>query len=226
MKNAAMDFVKDNIYVILGVLCIVVIGIIFMSTRGQRGRIIEAGDIIPAYNPVIAAEEPATDVPEAPAAEAVLPTEPARIVVHIVGEVNNPGVFELEEGARVDDVLQMAGGETEYADLARVNLAAFLRDAMQIIIPAVGDDVADVFIYEGTDDVPTPAVQASGLVNVNTATSVQLQTLPGIGPALAGNIIEFRENNGPFSCVEELINVMRIGPAILNGIRELVTVGG
>ena len=228
MKNFAFDFIKDHIYIVLGVLCVVIIGVIYITTRGQTGRsVIEAADTI--YNPAVLEQQYEPAAPE-PAIAEVEPTpapdEPIVILVHIVGEVNNPGVFELVDGTRVYDVLQMAGGATEYADLARINLASFLRDAMQIIIPAIGDDIYDVLIYADAAEAPaasTPA-QAGGLVNINTATSAELQTLPGVGPVLAENIIEFRESHGNFSSVDELINVARVGPATLDRLRSLITV--
>ena len=227
MKNL-LDFIKDNIYVLLGSLCVVVVGVIFMASRGASGgRVIQPEDVV--YMPVVhdtaAPTAPEVELPCVPTQ--LIVEEPAKIVVHIVGEINNPGVFQLYYGARVDDVLQMAGGETEYADLARVNLAAFLRDAMQIIIPAIGDDISEVFIYDDTAPavMGTPSAQTAGLVNINTATAAELQTLPGVGPVLASNIIEFRETHGGFTSVEELINVSRIGQATLDRLRDLVTVG-
>jgi len=228
VKNSVTDFIKNNIYIVLGVLCVVVIGIIYIATSGQTGRsVIDAADTI--YNPTVLAQQYEPAATEAPAVEPppIHPDEPIAIIVHIVGEVNHPGVFQLTDGDRVYDALQMAGGATAYADLARINLASFLRDAMQIIVPAIGDDIYDVFIY--ADAAETPAANApaqiGGLVNINTAALAELQTLPGVGPILAGNIIEFRETHGSFSSVEELINVSRIGPATLDRLRDLVTIG-
>jgi competence protein ComEA len=149
--------------------------------------------------------------------------EPDYIVVHIAGEVNYPGVFTLREGARVNDALYMAGGETEYANLMRVNLAAFLQDAMQIIIPAEGDYTTAVFVFGGNAQ-GTGGITASGLINLNTATSAQLQTISGIGPARAQNIIDFRETHGNFSSVDELIHISGIGAVTLENLRPHVTV--
>jgi len=227
MKSSAFDFVKDNIYIVLGVLCVIIVGVIYITTRGQTGRgIIEAADTI--YNPIVLEQQYEPAIPEPAIAEVQLtPDEPIAIFVHIVGEVNNPGVFQLADGTRVYDVLQMAGGATAYADLTRINLASFLRDAMQIIVPAIGDDISDVFIYADATESPavhTPA-QAGGLINVNTASLAELQTLPGVGPVLAENIIEFRESHGNFSSIDELMNVARIGPATLDRLRDFVTVG-
>ena len=238
MKTSVFDFVRHHIYIILGALCVVIVGIIYIVSMGSAGRVIDPADIIydaGAPAPVLAQqyepaniETPAEAPTEMPATTA--PTEePALILVHIVGEVANPGVFELEDGARVYDVLQLAGGETEDADLARINLAAFLHDAMQIIIPAVGDDIDEVFIFADGAGAPGPgasggAAAQGGQVNINTATAEQLQTLPGVGPVMAENIIAYRESIGGFTSVDDLINVTRIGEATLERLRPLVTV--
>jgi len=223
MKNMVLDFVRDNIYVILGGVCIFIIGLVYIFSRtgGGQARVIQPDDVI--YSPA-ATEATAAPVATEPTTDMVTEV-PHIVVVHIVGEVANPGVFELLYGARVNDVLQMAGGATEYANLSGVNLAAFLRDAMQIIIPAIGEDVAEVFVF--ADDTPAgqgQATQAGGLVNINTASLTELQTLPGVGPVLAQSIVDFRENNGGFASVDELINVNRIGVATLERLRPLVTV--
>jgi len=222
MSNVA-EFVREYVYIILGVLCIVVIGIIYLATRSGGGRVLVPADVIVSYG----AEEEYIPSTVEPGPVIEEPEEPGTVIIHIVGEVNNPGVFELTDGDRVNHALQLAGGATEYADLARVNLAAFLVDAMQIIIPAVGDDVFEVFVYDEAYVPRTalpPAEEVHGVVNINTATLAELQTLPGIGPAIASHIIEFRESHGGFGSVEELINVTRIGPTTLDRIRELVRV--
>jgi len=167
--------------------------------------------------------------------------EPSYIIIHIVGAVNSPGVFRLREGSRVYDAVNLAGGASDEADLVRINLAAVMQDAMQIIVPAIGEDIDEVFIF--ADLVGSPAGNATsggtqapgtqtgaqnhsdGLININTATSAELQTLSGVGPVLAQNIIDFRETHGNFSSVDELIHVPRIGPATLERLRSSVTVG-
>ena len=227
MKNTALEFLKDYIYFILGGLCIVIVGIIYIALRLQPGRQILPQDIVyvpsAIVEPVVAEYPPAqgTSEPTEEPAEEV-----STIIVHIVGEVQNPGVFELPYGSRVDDILQMAGGGTIYADLSRINLAAFLRDAMQIIIPAFGEDLEYFFVYDETyAAAQAPGVTGAGLVNVNTASLTELQTLPRVGPAMAQRIIDFREAHGNFVTVDELINVPGIGDATLAGLREMVTVG-
>jgi len=139
------------------------------------------------------------------------------IVIHIEGEVYSPGVFTLPDGSRVNDAVILAGGTTAYADLSRVNLAAFLVDAQQIIIPNAEDEIE-------TQAATATIAADSGLVNINTADERLLMTLPGIGPVIAGNIISHREANGQFNSIEELQNVPRIGAATLNNLRDLITI--
>ena len=164
---------------------------------------------------------------------------PVEIIVHVVGEVYLPGMVAIYSDQRVGHAIAAAGGATAYADLTRINEAAFMRDAMQIIVPAVGDDITDVFIFDDAHAGVMPGVSThvaqqlpqappqydSGLININTATVAQLRTLPQIGEARANSIIAHRESTGGFQSVEELIHVHNIGVTILDGIRDLVTVG-
>ena len=152
--------------------------------------------------------------------------ESSKIIIHIVGEVVNPGTYELQLGARVQDAVNAAGGVTEYANTRYLNLAAHLRDADHIIVPTIGEDtdvIINALIMNSTSNV-APDTSQSGLVNINTALDRDLQTLPGIGPALAGRIIDHREQNGNFASIEEIMAVPRIGNAIFEGIRNLITV--
>jgi len=225
MKPTVFDFIKDHLYIILGVVCIVIIGLVYILVRLQPDRSILPQDIIyatsendslyvPAHTPIEIIEEEAE--------------EPTLIMVHIIGEVNNPGVIELPYGSRVYHALQLAGGGTIYANLAGINLVAVLRDAMQIRIPAFGEEgeyFEELFVYEGTQTTTQATTQnASGLVNINTANIIELQTLPNIGPVLAQRIIDFRESNGMFASTNDLIRVTGIGDRILDGLLPLVIV--
>ena len=209
-----MDYVRRYWHIIVGVVCVVVLGIIYL----QR-------DTGPP--PAPSQERIVLGGPSAVyAADATYPTgqqitaPQAYIVVHIEGAVNVPGVYTLAYGSRVNDLLTAAGGATEDADLVRINLAAFLEDAQQIIIPTMGEEIA-----EGVS-VPEPIAGSSsdGLININTADAAQLRTLPGIGEVISGNIVTHRETNGPFTTVDQLINVPRVGPGVLENIRNLITV--
>ena len=204
-----IEFIKSHIYILLSMVCIVVIGALYII-MGRSGGQVVSGDYV-IYSAVEHGH--ADDIPDTPIQE-----EPAIIIVHIVGEVNSPGIVQLPEGSRIIDALQLVGGETEYADLSQVNLAAFVQDAMQIRIPAIGEEV-------GTAIIPGQVPGATdGLININTATAEELQRLSGVGPVLAQNIIDFRETHGGFSSVDELINVPRIGAVTLERLRPLVTV--
>ena len=134
------------------------------------------------------------------------------IYVHILGQVAHPGLYALRDGDRAVDIVAAAGGFTATADPAGINLARFLSDGEQIVVPAVGEAVAS-----------GGGVAADGKVNLNTADAAALDTLPRIGPALAERILAWREKNGPFASVEDLLDVPGIGDAILEGLRDLVT---
>jgi len=137
-----------------------------------------------------------------------------RIFVHILGEVVRPGLYELRDGARGVDAVAAAGGFTDAADPGALNLARFVADGEQILVPALG--------------AAPPAgaggggVAADGRVNLNAADVAQLEQLPRIGPAMAERIIAWRDEHGPFRTVEDLLEVSGIGEATLDGLRDLV----
>jgi competence protein ComEA len=133
------------------------------------------------------------------------------LYVHVVGEVESPGMYQLPIGARLVDAVFAAGGLTEDADNASVNLARELTDGEQIIVFSVSQEGEAV----GTT--------ASGLVSLNRAGDKELEELPGIGPALAGRIVAWREANGGFKSVEDLLKVSGIGESLLSGVIDLVT---
>jgi competence protein ComEA len=132
------------------------------------------------------------------------------VLVHVVGAVEEPGVVSLPENSRVHDALALAGGAQEDAELGGVNLARVVYDGEQIIVPRVGE----------------PAVassgEGSGPISLSRADQETLETLPRIGPATAERIIAWRDKNGPFRSVEDLLAVSGIGPATLEGLAEHV----
>lgn len=152
------------------------------------------------------------------------------VVVHVAGEVRNPGVYTLSPGARVVDALAAAGGPTTAADLDRVNLAVPLGDAVQVYVPRRGRRSPSRAPQPGVNapTLPAPGAAASGsangaaLVSLNSATAQQLDDLPGVGPATAAAIIGHRERNGPFASVDDLLAVPGIGPSKLARLRDLV----
>jgi competence protein ComEA len=144
---------------------------------------------------------------------------PAKVVVHVVGAVERPGLYRLDEGSRVDDAITKAGGATRRASLAAVNLAAPVADGQQIAVPtrtpSPGGAASDPTAAEG-------GAAAGARVHLNSATLEELDALPGVGPVTAQNIIDYRAENGAFGSVDELDAVSGIGPARLEQLREVV----
>lgn len=161
-----------------------------------------------------------------PGASASAPA-PGTVVVHVVGEVREPGLVTVPVGARVADALAAAGGTTRRADAAGLNLARAVVDGEQIRVPRPGEAVpAPGAAPDGADGSTTGGASSTspgGAVSLNSATAADLEVLPGIGPALAGRIVAWREENGPFTSVDELDEVSGIGPSVLAQVRDLVT---
>ena len=132
---------------------------------------------------------------------------PGPILVYVSGAVAEPGTYRLDYGSRVEDAVAAAGGALESANLDAVNLARELDDGDQVHIPEAG------------------SAEAVFPLNINNATSEQLEQLPGIGPATARAIIDYREANGPFGEPEEIQNVPGIGPSTYKAIAEYITTG-
>jgi competence protein ComEA len=145
--------------------------------------------------------------------EVLLPTSTPQpeIKVYINGAVRKPGVYLVYVEDRLEDVLVMAGGLTEDADPARVNLALRVRDEAHFYMPRIGEAI------------PTTS-PVSGKLNINTASVEELQALPGIGVVKASDIVKYRQENGPFSREEDLLLVPGIGPNILEDLLEFITV--
>ena len=143
--------------------------------------------------------------------------EPAarRVVVHVVGAVANPGLYQLDEGSRIDDAIRKAGGATPRAALDLVNLASPVADGQQVLVPKKGEAAA---AGPGSG----AAVGAGQRVHLNSATLEQLDSLPGVGPVTAQGILDYRTEHGAFQSVEELDAVPGIGPARLEQLKELV----
>jgi len=188
-------------YVIVGVLAgFLLAGAVFLVSRPPTGR---------------------------PITLEAAPTQ-APLEVHVIGAVLRPGIYVFAEGSRVEDAVTAAGGLSSNADLNAINLAAKLEDGQQLNVPALGGAVpqgpeptAGFRVLPSSAATSTPA---GDLININTASAEQLDTLPGIGPTTAQRIVDYRTENGPFSRIEDLMNVAGIGPATFDSIQALITV--
>lgn len=153
--------------------------------------------------------------------------EVTRYIVHVDGAVGAPGVVELEgEDLRVTDAIERAGGLLDDADTTSLNLAEPLVDGVKIHVPHEGEQEGPDMTSSATQWTGTSGTTGApqGLVNLNTATSEQLETLPGIGEATAAHIIEDREAHGPFASAEDLMRVSGIGEKKFERVKDLVCV--
>jgi competence protein ComEA len=157
---------------------------------------------------------------DTPAAAGVSPTPGPELVVDVAGWVRHPGVYRFHQGDRVIDAIDAAGGAKPGANLTAINEAALLQDAQQILVAKRGAG--------GGGGAGSPAGggagSAGGKINLNTATLDQLESLPGIGEVIGQRIIDYRQQHGPFSSVDDLLDVSGIGPSHLADVKDLVTV--
>jgi competence protein ComEA len=189
---------KKFVDIIIGIfLGLLVAGGLFLTARAPAGKPVE---LLPSPTP-----------------------EP--IVVYVTGAVNHAGVFKLPPDSRVVDAVEVAGGFAEGADLNLVNLASPLSDGQQLVIPGLSTLPTPELTIGENGLLVTPTPFAGQLININTADVELLDTLPGIGPTTAQKIVDYREENGPFTSVDELLHIPGIGPSTLEEIRGLVTVG-
>lgn len=193
-------------------------GVIVLALLGL-GTAVVGAVLTPGGETVAVSNEQQGDAPRAATDGANGNAEPAPgvdvVVVHVLGAVLEPGIIELPLGSRVVDAIAAVRGPTDDADLAGINLARIVADGEQLVVPRIGEVPVSV---------PAAGGQSGGLVNINSADATTLETLAGVGPALAARIIAWREQNGPFRSVDELTAVSGIGPSTLDGMRAQVTV--
>lgn len=149
--------------------------------------------------------------------------EEKMLILHIDGEVKNPGVVEVKDGARIINVIEAAGGVTEEADLNKINLAYVVSDGQKIHIPSKNDD-ENTHVYDGAGENIIDNIKTNSLVNINTATQTELEALNGIGPSTALKIIEYRKKNGKFKTIEEIKEVSGIGTSKYELIKDKICI--
>ena len=156
-----------------------------------------------------------------------------KIIIHIAGEINNPGVYELEEKSRISDAIKIAGGISENANLENVNLAYELQDGQKIKIPSIkdvnnannNDESKDEIITDGIDDEIIQDSNSLGKkININKAVLSDLTKLPGIGESTAKKILDYKKQNGNFNNIDEIKNIPGIGESKYNQIKDYIKV--
>jgi competence protein ComEA len=158
------------------------------------------------------------------------PTTPP-LVLHVTGAVVQPGVYSLPDGSRVADALQAAGGLLPESDAEPLNLAAVVQDGERIWVPwkletKIPDQPGDGGGLAPESNLTSPSPPDPAFpVNINNATQIELESLPGVGPVIAERIIAYRQEHGPFTKIDELQQVPGIGPATFEKLKDLITVG-
>jgi competence protein ComEA len=150
------------------------------------------------------------------------------IFVHIEGAINSPGVKEVKRGTRLFELIELSDGELEEADLSRLNLSQVLKDEQKVVVPyKVNEQEEKTSQVNTTKAIAKSSSNNSSLVNINYASKEELETLPGIGPAMASKIIDYRNENGFFNSIEDIKNISGIGDAKFEKIKDKITeVGG
>lgn len=171
--------------------------------------------------PALIAPSSVSPSPAVAAPQATTAALTGSIFVHVAGAVEEPGLYELPAGSRVADALAAAGGAAPKADVGLLNLAEVLTDAAKVDVPRRGSPASGS--VAATPQVPG-ASPAPALVNINSADQVALESIPGVGPVTALAILQYRQEIGSFSSVEQLLEVSGIGPATLESVRPYVTI--
>lgn len=197
-----MEFLKNNKFIIIFTIVLSAIGYIFLYIKEEKNE-----------NILIEVEEPVIEEKE-------IIEEKPKIYVDIAGEIINPGVYVLDEGSRVNDLIIMAGGVTKEANLSNVNLAYILTDGIKLTIPNKKDISTKNILQNSIVSINV----SNGIININQADIEELSGLPGIGESIAASIIEYRNTNGKFKKKEEIKNVSGIGESKYSKIKDRITV--
>jgi len=203
---------QEKITIIL-LLIVIIVGagmVLYKNINNEENFIINNASNISENNPAIQIEIPP-------------------VIFHIAGAVKNPGVYQLKSTDRIVDAVKIAGGVAEEANLDSINLAALLKDGQKIIVPyktysETGKEI-NTNTYNNTESMYSSSSDStSAKININTADANMLQTLSGIGPVLSERIIEYRNQNGFFGVIDDIVDVSGIGEKKFEGIRELICV--
>ena len=225
------------IFLAAGIMLLCIAAILLHSFKGQFGQNTRRGASESGSQSAIEVSDSVPGRTEQPKQVTSTPSLPAKWVVYVTGAVKKPGVYDIPVDSRTYIALNAAGGFTDKADPEAVNLAAMLQDGVQIHFPAKNEKqrqasapaaavAAQVPSGSSAPAANTGKAGSDGSpVNINTATQAELETIAGVGPKTAQAIIAYREANGAFSRIEDLLLVKGIGPKKYDAVKGLITVG-
>ena len=209
---------------LVGLLAAVVVigGFVLLMVSWPREHPSGESAVPPSAVAASPAGDPFADAFSALPPEPATPTPAESVLVHVTGDVRRPGLVGLPAGSRVDDAVQAAGGLRKHGSVGSTNLARLLVDGERIEVG--GDDTSSSGLKAASSGAAGASGASAGPIDLNTATTEQLDSLPGIGPVTAAKILSWREANGRFTVVDELAEVPGIGPKTLAELRPHVRV--
>lgn len=210
------------------VILLAALAVSLAVTFYRRGQAVES-DLTITAPPALPAAKQMPPLAVSPPAQ-----QPQHVIVHVAGAVSKPGVYRLPYDARVEDAIKAAGGAQQGADLNAINLAAPVQDGSRVFVPSKTEELSSTTAPEASITSRSHArshaakfsVPGKQSLNINTASSEQLQRLPGVGPAMAARILQYRRETGAFTDPEQLMEVSGIGPKKFARIKPFVRVQG
>jgi competence protein ComEA len=204
-------------------LIVALVGAVLVNAFAQRGSGTEVQRAPVGVSGSASASGSGSGLGSPPAGLSSTAAAGMAVLVHVLGAVKRPGLVSLSTGARVVDAVAAAGGLTDDAEVSGINLARVVADGEQLVVPRVGEVVAPPTGGAGGGS-PGASGASGAVVNLNTATQAELETLPRIGPALAGRILDYRTANGRFAAVTDLMKVTGIGQKLFDGLKDRIAV--
>ena len=216
LKGLSKSFEKhENIIKMAVTILAIVAALLVFGEKGEKDTIVITESYEGAENQAISDQNYQSNPANT---SAIKIQENTLITVDISGEVNNPGVYTIKDDGRLNDLIEMAGGLTDKADINRINRAGYLTDGVKIYIPSLEDSSPEgVGIYSESSSY-------SERVNINTANKSELETVPGIGPITADKIIHYRETISRFQTIEDIMNVSGIGEKTFEKIKDYICI--
>ncbi len=216
---------KKHLIMIIVVFFIGITGVVFYMNKSNDSELVDCDTQISYSEEDNSNSKKTTDNNSKDSNTSSKDNKNKKIYVHICGEVNEPGVYELKEDARVIDAIEAAKGLTQAASQQSVNQAEKLEDSEQIYVPSIKEVKDNVNQSVKSSDSNSSINNAgNGKININTASQEELTTLPGIGVAKAQKIIAYRQQNGSFSKIEDIMKISGIKEGLFNKISENITV--